>query len=149
MVDRLTKSQRSRNMSRIGRANTRPELAVRRILHRAGYRFRLHRRELPGTPDIVLPGRRTVVFVHGCFWHRHPGCRHATVPSTRRDFWLNKFEANVCRDSRVHSELAELGWNVVVVWECEIRDHDTLLQRLCQELEQISPTRLARASKQL
>ena len=121
-------------MSRIRGTNTRPEMAVRSMLHRMGYRFRLHRGDLPGRPDIVLSGRRTAVFVHGCFWHRHPGCRFAYQPKSRKTFWQRKFEDNVARDTRNREALLALGWNVVLVWECELRDHSGLQERLRQVL---------------
>jgi DNA mismatch endonuclease (patch repair protein) len=118
--------QRSALMARVKTANTAPEIAVRRWLHKAGYRFRLHRRDLPGRPDIVLPRHRLVIFVHGCFWHRHPHCRHASLPRTRTDFWEEKFARNVARDLAVQEELRHLGWRVLIVWECETRKHETL-----------------------
>lgn len=107
-------------MARIGQKNTKPELLVRGALHRLGFRFRLHKRDLPGRPDIVLPKYRTVIFVHGCFWHRHPGCRRTTTPATRKAFWLNKFEANIARDRKATETLERAGWNVLVLWECEV-----------------------------
>jgi DNA mismatch endonuclease, patch repair protein len=113
---------RSRNMARIRAKDTQPELRVRRALHAAGFRFRLHRRGLPGTPDLVLPRFRTVIFVHGCFWHRHTGCRMTSVPKTRAAYWDAKFTANMERDTRVRRQLEEAGWNVVVIWECGTRD---------------------------
>ena len=119
MVDRLSPEHRSWNMSRIRGRNTQPELAVRSALHRAGYRFRLHRKDLPGRPDIVLPKHRTVVFVHGCFWHRHPGCRFAYTPKSRVAFWQKKFDDNVARDRRNVRALRALGWRVITVWECQ------------------------------
>lgn len=121
MPDTLTKSQRSALMAKIRGKDTKPELAVRSLLHRMGYRFRLHRRDLPGSPDIVLPKHRTVIFVHGCFWHRHAGCRNATVPTTRARFWRLKFEGNVARDRRVKAKLRRCGWRVVTIWECDVR----------------------------
>lgn len=111
-------------MSRIRNRDTKPEIQVRSILHRMGYRFRLHRKDLPGRPDIVLPKFRTVILVHGCFWHRHESCPRAAVPSTRRDFWKAKFERNVKRDEEVQGALRALGWRVIVVWECEVADDD-------------------------
>lgn len=117
-------------MAAIRGRDTTPELRVRSLLHRLGFRFRLHRRDLPGSPDIVLPRFRTVVFVHGCFWHRHPGCRLTTTPAVRRDFWVEKFRQNVERDARQQSELRALDWNVVIVWECELRDIAALSSRL-------------------
>jgi DNA mismatch endonuclease (patch repair protein) len=119
MVDRLTREHRSWNMSRIRGLNTVPERQVRSALHRAGYRFRLHRKDLPGRPDIVLPKHHTVVFVHGCFWHRHKNCRFAYTPKSRVRFWQNKFQNNVERDRRNVRALRALGWRVMTVWECE------------------------------
>jgi len=133
-MDRLTPEERSRNMSRIRSRDTRPEKQVRSLLHRLGYRFRLHRRDLPGTPDIVLPKHRTVIFVHGCFWHRHPGCRFAYTPKSRVKFWTEKFSANVDRDARTQEALERAGWTVVVVWECELHDMDRLAGRLASEI---------------
>lgn len=135
MADRIDAERRSLNMSRVRSSDTRPELEVRRLVHRLGYRFRLHRRSLPGTPDLAFPSRRAVIFVHGCFWHRHPGCRKATTPATRRDFWAEKFEANQCRDERVRRQLVDQGWRVEVVWECELRDKETLGRRLASFLD--------------
>ena len=122
--------QRSALMSRVRGKDTKPEMVVRRLLHRLGYRFRLHRRDLPGSPDIVLPGRRAVVFVHGCFWHRHPGCRMASTPKTRTEFWLGKFARNVERDADHATALARTGWEVHVVWECETRAREVLAAKL-------------------
>lgn len=119
-------------MSRIRGRDTKPELAVRSVLHRLGYRFRLHVPDLPGRPDIVLPRHRTVVLVHGCFWHRHEGCRFCCVPKTRVDFWRRKFEGNVERDRVVRRELRKIGWRVMVVWECEIDAPGRLIRRLRQ-----------------
>lgn len=121
MVDIVTPDVRSRMMAAIGGRNTRPEVALRKALHAYGVRFRLHRKDLPGSPDLVFPRYRAVAFVHGCFWHRHAGCRYATTPSTRPDFWQTKFDANVARDERVAKELEKLGWRVATVWECAIR----------------------------
>jgi DNA mismatch endonuclease, patch repair protein len=130
MPDVLTPEQRSRNMRAIKGRDTGPELTVRRLLHAMGYRFRLHRRDLPGRPDIVLPGRRMAVFVHGCFWHRHR-CRFGCVePATRPEFWRAKFAANVARDRRAVRALQQAGWRVIVVWECQTRDADKLSARL-------------------
>lgn len=120
MVDTLTEEQRSWNMSRIRSRNTKPEIKVRSILHRMGYRFSLHRK-LPGSPDIVLPKYRTVIFVHGCFWHRHKGCRNASAPGTRPAFWQKKFTDNISRDEKNCAELKKLGWKVIVIWECEVK----------------------------
>ena len=120
-MDRLTPDRRSANMARVRGKNTAPELAVRRALHRMGYRYRLHRRDLPGSPDIVLSRRRLALFVHGCFWHRHADCRRSTTPQTRREFWEAKFAANVERDRRHVAALEAAGWRVEVLWECNIR----------------------------
>lgn len=117
-------------MARIGQKDTEPELAVRRLLHRMGYRFRLHRADLPGRPDVVLPRHRTIFLIHGCFWHRHPGCRFAYEPKSRTEFWRSKFERNVARDRKVERQLREGGWTVQVIWECETRDAAALEHRL-------------------
>ena len=121
---------RSQIMRSVGRAHTGPELIVRKVLHALGLRFRLQRRDMPGTPDIVLPKHRTAIFVHGCFWHRHPGCSKATMPKTRVDFWRQKFDRNVERDREKEHALLEDGWRVLTVWECETRFTDVLTARL-------------------
>ena len=128
--ERTISEVRSRNMAAIRGKDTAPELAIRRILHAMGLRFRLHRKDLPGRPDIVLPKHRTVVFVHGCFWHRHENCRHTTTPKTRQEFWQTKFAANVERDRRNQTDLQQLGWRVIVVWECELRQPSDFKERL-------------------
>ncbi|MER2251519.1 very short patch repair endonuclease [Methylorubrum podarium] len=110
--------------------DTRPEMAVRSLLWGAGYRYRLHRRDLPGKPDIVFPGRRKVIFVHGCFWHQHEGCRRASKPKSRMDYWRPKLERNRSRDAAAREGLSAGGWSSLVVWECEIKDLDALLVRL-------------------
>lgn len=135
MVDTITRERRSWNMSRITGRNTRPELRLRSLLHRAGFRFRLHAKELPGRPDIVLPKYRTVIFVHGCFWHRHQGCRNATMPSTRTEFWQSKFDSNVTRDIRNRAALQAAGWTVFTVWECELeKDASGVVERLSRDI---------------
>jgi DNA mismatch endonuclease (patch repair protein) len=121
--------QRRQLMARVKSRDTIPELKVRRLLHAMGYRFRLHRRDLPGTPDIVLGPKRKAIFVHGCFWHRHKGCRKTTTPTMRREFWLAKFNANVERDRRSMAELKKDGWDVLIIWECESTS-DSLADRL-------------------
>lgn len=121
---------RSALMARIRGSNTTPENAVRSIVHRKGYRYCLHRRDLAGTPDLVFPRLRKVIFVHGCFWHRHLGCRMTTTPKTRREFWQKKFDDNVRRDARVVEQLQDRGWDVLIVWECETRNSTPLAQRL-------------------
>jgi len=121
-------------MSRIRCKDTKPEIAVRKMLHAAGFRFRLHVKGLPGKPDIVLPKWKTVIFVHGCFWHRHEGCKDATTPKTRTEWWLEKFAKNVANDLKKRSALEAAGWRVIVVWECEVvfnNDADTeLIKRI-------------------
>ena len=133
---------RSKIMRAVGRVDTKPEMVVRRMLHQLGFRFRLHRKELPGTPDIVLPKYRTAIFVHGCFWHRHRNCRKATIPKTRVAFWANKFEQNVERDRRTVRSLRQEGWSVLIVWECETDRPDRLGARIVKHLDQ--QLRLAR-----
>ena len=120
--------QRSRNMSAIKSKNTKPEIAVRKVLHSMGYRFRLHGKDLPGSPDIVLPKYRTVIFVHGCFWHRHENCKYATTPKTREEFWESKFKENVIRDKSLQKKLSAIGWKIIIVWECEIKDKNLLIK---------------------
>ncbi|WP_457571200.1 very short patch repair endonuclease [Desulfovulcanus sp.] len=133
-MDRLTPEKRSWNMSRIRSGDTGPEKKVRSVLHRMGYRFRLHSRHLPGKPDIVLPRFKTVVFVHGCFWHRHEKCPKATTPKTNKSFWLNKFRRNVERDREIETELISRGWRVLIIWECETQDEDALKNLLMNKL---------------
>ena len=122
--------QRSRNMSAIKSKNTKPEIAVRKLLHSMGYRFRLHRKDLPGSPDIVLPKYKKVIFVHGCFWHRHENCKYASTPKTRQEFWENKFKANVKRDLEIQEKIKNIGWKSVVIWECETKKVDNLREKL-------------------
>jgi DNA mismatch endonuclease, patch repair protein len=121
-MDIVSPARRSQLMSRIRGADTRPELIVRRLVHSLGFRFRLHRRDLPGTPDLAFPSRRKVVFVHGCFWHRHRGCRFAYTPKSNSDFWEKKFATNQVRDRRVIRRLRASGWDPLIVWECEVGD---------------------------
>ena len=121
MIDTLTPAQRSRNMSRIRGKDTKPEMIVRRLTHAMGYRYRLHAREFPGRPDLVFRPRRKAIFVHGCFWHRHEGCQFAYTPRSRQQFWNDKFESNVRRDQQASIDLASLGWQVLVIWECQTR----------------------------
>jgi DNA mismatch endonuclease (patch repair protein) len=128
-MDVVSPEVRSRMMSGIRGKNTQPELIVRSLVHRLGLRFRLHGRGLPGRPDIVLPRHRTVILVHGCFWHRH-SCGLAAVPRTRPEFWAAKFDANVRRDARNKAALEALGWRIIEVWECEVRDLESLAERI-------------------
>jgi DNA mismatch endonuclease, patch repair protein len=134
MADRLSPERRSWNMGRIRASNTRPERCVRSLLHRMGYRFRIGDRKLPGNPDIVLAKYKAVILVHGCFWHRHPGCKFAYTPKSRIDFWRHKFSENVSRDHRTEVRLREAGWRAIVVWECEISDLIRLRERLREEI---------------
>ena len=126
MTDIFDPGKRSEIMSRIRGRDTRPEMIVRRIAHGLGFRFRLHRKDLPGRPDIVFPRHQAVIVVHGCFWHRHPGCKRASSPKTRVRYWQNKFEDNVVRDKRNETALRDLGWKVMVIWECETKDHEAV-----------------------
>ncbi|MEC9346635.1 MAG: very short patch repair endonuclease [Pseudomonadota bacterium] len=121
MTDIVDSATRSRMMASIRGRNTRPELLLRKALHARGFRYRLHARNVIGRPDLVLPRYRAAVFVHGCFWHRHPGCRYATTPATRPEFWRAKFEANVARDAKVRDALLADGWRVAIIWECALR----------------------------
>jgi DNA mismatch endonuclease (patch repair protein) len=134
MTDVVDRETRSRLMSAIRGQNTKPELAVRRALHAAGLRYRLHESSLPGRPDIVFPSRRLAIFVHGCFWHRHPQCRFATTPATRSEFWANKFRQNAERDARAESELAATGWTVRIAWECQTKDR-SFLESLARDIK--------------
>lgn len=121
-------------MARVGRRDTLPEMIVRQLLTDLGYRYRLHRTDLPGTPDIAFVARRQAIFVHGCFWHRHPGCRMASTPKTRASFWAEKFRRNTERDMQVAAALEKTGWQFLIVWECETRDCDLLQSKLSQFL---------------
>lgn len=132
MADKLDAALRSANMAKVKGKDTGPELKVRRIAHRMGLRFRLHRKDLPGTPDLVFPKHRLAVFVHGCFWHRHAGCRRATMPVTRTEFWVSKFTSTVERDARQLSNLKRLGWRVLVLWECELKHQHEITSRLTE-----------------
>ena len=127
--------ERSRLMARIKGKNTKPELIVRRVLHALGYRFRLHRGDLPGRPDIVLPKYRTAIFVHGCFWHRHSECSKASMPKTRTEFWQDKFAMNVARDQRNVEALKAAGWHVLIVWECETKRVEAISSWLDAQLK--------------
>jgi len=129
MADSLSKEKRSWNMSRIRSKDTKPEKIVRSLLHRMGYRFRLHVKSLPGKPDIVLPKYKTVIFVHGCFWHRHNGCKYAYTPQSRVDFWNKKFADNIERFKAVKKTLTKLGWKVVIIWECQLDAAEKIILR--------------------
>jgi len=134
-LDRITVEQRSANMAAIKGRDTRPELLVRRILRRLGIGYRLHANGLPGRPDIVMRGRRRVIFVHGCFWHRHEDCRYSYLPKSRREFWAEKFAGTVARDLRNLTLLRKNGWKVLVIWECEIADAKLAEQRIMAFLD--------------
>lgn len=133
-MDTASPEQRSRTMAKVKGRNTRPEILLRSLLHGRGFRFRLHRKDLPGKPDIVLPKYRTVIFVNGCFWHRHPGCKRASMPATNVAYWERKFARNVARDAANKVALEQIGWRVLVVWECELRDSGALVDNLAATL---------------
>lgn len=126
MVDHLTPEKRSWNMRQIKSRDTSPEKAVRKLLYELGYRYRLYRRDLPGCPDIILSKHKTAVFVHGCFWHRHKGCKRASVPASKTDFWLEKFRLSTERDKANLRKLKDLGWTVRIVWECQVKNSESL-----------------------
>ena len=132
---------RSENMARIRSVNTIPELRVRKALHAMGYRYRLHVKDLPGRPDIVLRRRRKLIFVHGCFWHQHQACADGRIPRTRRDYWVPKLERTIVRDRQHLTRLRQLGWDVLVIWECEIKDEREFRARLVSFLEGIEVSR--------
>lgn len=137
MADKLSKERRSWVMSRVAAKHTKPERLARSVLHRLGYRFTVNgpkNKNLPGKPDIVMPGRKTVVFVHGCFWHRHAGCKTATTPKSNVAYWGAKFERNIQRDRETEKALKEAGWNVIIIWECELKQPDQVAARLINEL---------------
>lgn len=138
-MDIVTREQRSRMMSGIKGKNTRPELMLRSALHAQGFRFRLQRKDLPGKPDIVLPKYKTLIFVHGCFWHRHPGCKYAYTPKSNVEFWINKLEGNVRRDRLNEKKLEDMGWRVLIVWECGIK---TLLENTSLLREMITQEKM-------
>jgi len=138
MRDRLTKERRSWNMSRIRSKDTLPEKRVRSMLHRMGYRFRLHRKDLPGRPDVVFVSQRVVLFVHGCFWHRHTGCKNCTTPTNNRSVWVAKLDGNATRDKRNRRALRKAGWKSLVIWECQTEDTRRLenaLERLIRMMD--------------
>lgn len=140
-MDKITPEQRSRVMQKIRGKNTGPELAVRRLAHSLGYRFRLHRPDLPGKPDLVFPGRKKIIFVHGCFWHKHdePGCKLTRRPKSRQEYWTPKLERTQRRDDEHQAALKGMGWEVLVVWECEIKDTENLKERIRVFLSEAPP----------
>ena len=133
-MDTLTPAQRSERMSRIRSKNTKPELAVRSLVHRMGYRFRIHRKDLPGSPDLVFPSLRKAIFVHGCFWHAHDGCSASNRPKTRAAYWSEKFDRNKRRDRRNASALRRAGWSVATIWECEAKSADFVSKKVSRFL---------------
>lgn len=135
MNDRVSPERRSAIMSSVGSKDTGPEMLVRKMLHRRGYRYRLHRRDLPGSPDLVFPSRKKTIFVHGCFWHGH-GCQWGKLPKSKLDYWKPKIKANRKRDRRNIAALEEAGWSALVVWQCELKDSDVTLQKMRDFLEQ-------------
>ena len=135
LMDIVSPEKRSQMMAGIRGKNTRPEMLVRRLVHGMGFRYRLHRKDLPGSPDLVFPRLRKVIFVHGCFWHRHPGCKFAYTPKSNKQFWLEKLEANTRRDARALKALDALGWDILVVWECEASDLPSLSQKMASFLD--------------
>jgi DNA mismatch endonuclease (patch repair protein) len=139
LVDRLTPEERSRLMSRVRGKNTTPEVRVRKAAHALGLRFRLHRKDLPGTPDLVFPKRHVALFVHGCFWHRHPGCPKTSNSSTRPNYWADKFKTNIARDRLVIAELEASGWRAVVIWECETKNAERLTEILRDRVVKAAP----------
>lgn len=135
MADKFTPEERSRIMSRVRNRDTKPEKTVRSLLHAMGHRFRLHRKDLPGKPDIVLPKHKKVVFVHGCFWHGHAGCPRAARPTSNTEFWNKKIDKNMARDAAAQKDLSTLGWKHLIVWQCEMRDLPALTDKLEQFLK--------------
>ena len=146
-MDKLTSEQRSNCMSRIRGKNTKPEILVRQGLHARGFRFRLHNRHLPGSPDIVLPKYGVVIMVNGCFWHGHKGCRYATVPKSNVEFWTAKIERNRRRDQVTEAHLTALGWHVITVWECELRGEDKASARIDALMEEIKVAGIAKQKR--
>ncbi|HLO77395.1 MAG TPA: very short patch repair endonuclease [Magnetospirillum sp.] len=142
-MDRLRPDQRSALMARVRQKRTKPEMAVRSLLHRKGYRFLVNTKALPGSPDVVFTRRKKAIFVHGCFWHQHPDCRLATLPSSRTTFWLAKFERNRHRDEAATRSLVARGWEVLIVWECQTRQEDELEKTL---IEFLGPTKVGKCS---
>ena len=135
MTDTFTPEERSEIMRRVKGTDTTPELIVRRLVHRMGFRYRLHRKDLPGSPDLAFPGRKKAIFVHGCFWHGHSGCKRARIPQTNREYWERKISRNSERDKESARLLKKMGWKTLVVWECRTRDLEALGKRLARFLE--------------
>lgn len=133
-MDTLSRAERSERMGRVRSKNTKPELVVRRLVHSLGYRYRLHRTDLPGCPDLVFVSRKKVIFIHGCFWHRHDGCPNTRLPKSRLDFWQPKLEANRLRDARNLRCLRSRGWRIMVIWECQVKNVAKLGRRITRFL---------------
>lgn len=138
MADKISKERRSENMRRIRSKGMKPEMAVRRLVHGMGYRYRLHRKDLPGKPDLVFASRKKVIFVHGCFWHQHddPACLDGRAPKSNTSYWAEKLRRNVDRDVRSQTELKQMGWQSLIIWECETRDQVTLARQIRGFLDQ-------------
>lgn len=134
-MNMLTDASRSKNMAAIKGKNTKPEMVIRRFLHAEGFRFRLHRKDLPGSPDLVLPRYNLAVFVHGCFWHRHKGCHYASFPKTRVDFWDKKFSSNIHRDMKAQQDLLNKGWRVLVIWECGLKHCSNVVDEIVRSVQ--------------
>jgi len=135
MTDIFSQNKRSDIMSNIGNKDTKPELRIRSLLHQMGYRFRLHRKDLPGKPDIVLPKYKTVIFIHGCYWHRHTCKKGRSTPTSNREFWEEKFSKNIERDKRNLVELKNIGWNIITIWQCELKNMEKIQSRLKSHLK--------------
>lgn len=148
MTDIVDPATRSRMMSGIRGRNTKPEIIVRKYLHAAGFRFRLHVKDLPGKPDIVLPRYKTVIFVHGCFWHQHPGCKDAVMPKSNKEFWFTKLNSNISRDQKNITALQTQGWKTIIFWECDIRNMDKLML-LTFEIRSANPDTQTKSGKHI
>ena len=134
-MDTVSSKRRSEIMSRVRSKNTKPEMTVRSLVHSLGYRYRLHGKDLPGKPDMVFRSRKKVIFIHGCFWHRHRGCQKTSTPKSRVDFWTAKFEGNKARDAKIKRKLTRMGWQYLVIWECQVKDKEKLEKRITNFLE--------------
>ena len=148
-TNHIISASRSKNMSAIKSKNTKPEVEVRKLLHSMGFRFRLHKKDLPGSPDIVLPKYKTVIFVHGCFWHRHENCKYASTPKTRKEFWESKFKANVKRDLEIQEKIKNIGWQSVVIWECQVKNKSFLTKKFVRKLIMTNNANLTKINKNL
>lgn len=139
MADNLSKETRSYNMSRIRSKNTRPEMLVRKFLHSEGYRYRLHVKDLPGKPDIILPKYKAVIFIHGCFWHSHQNCKYSVTPKSNLAYWIPKLERNITKDAENETKLLQMGWNIIKIWECALKPKHIVetLQKLVSKLNDL------------